>query len=85
MRLNTPTTRQTAYDRERTQTHQPVTIAGVLVILGGIAVALLVLFLAYLPAGAPNRGSTSTSAEVDPADTVGPKATPKPGVDPDGR
>jgi hypothetical protein len=36
-------------------------------------------------AGAPNSGSTSTSAEVNAADTVGPKAAPNPGVDPDGR
>jgi hypothetical protein len=87
MRLETPNAKQDAYDRERTLTkrHERASVAGTLVVFGAIALSLFVWYFAYLPAGAPNSGSTSTSAEVDPADTVGPKAAPKPGVDPDGR
>jgi hypothetical protein len=87
MRLATPNTKQSSYDLERTLTkrHERATIAGALVVLGAIALSLLVWYFAYLPAGAPNSGSTSTSAEVNAADTVGPKAAPNPGVDPDGR
>ena len=80
MRLDSPNTNQSAYDRERTleHRHRRTTTAGILVVLGAVVASLLVWYLAYLPASAPNSGSTSTSAEVDPADTVGPKLSPKP-------
>ena len=80
MRLDTPNTKQSAYDRERTVTeqHQRATTIGVLVVLAAVAVSLLVWLFAYLPASAPNSGSTSTSAVVDPGDTVGPNTTAKP-------
>ena len=76
MRLDTPNTKQRAYERERTlgERHQRATTAGILVVLGAVAASLLVWYLAYLP----NSGSTSTSAEVNPADTVGAKDTAKP-------
>ena len=80
MRRNTSNPNQSGYDRERTldQRHQRGTIAGVLFVFGAIAASLLVWYFAQLPTSRPNSGSTSTSAEVDPADTVGPKMTPKP-------
>ena len=80
MRLATPNTKQRAYERERTlgERHQRATTAGILVVLGAVAASLLVWYLAYLPTSAPNSGSTSTSAEVNPADTVGAKDTAKP-------
>jgi hypothetical protein len=85
MRPDGPNTRQSAYDSERTRAHQRATIAGALIVLAAIAVALLVFYMAYLPSGAPDSGSTSTSAEVAPVDAVGPSPASKPGIDADGR
>jgi hypothetical protein len=72
MRLDTPNSKQSAYDRERTATvqHQRATTVGVLVVLAAVVASLLVWFFAYLPARAPNSGSTSTSAVVDPGDSI---------------
>ena len=80
MRLNTPNSKQSDYDRERTldQRHKRGTIAGTLVVIGAVAASLLVWYFANLPTSQPNSGSTSTSAEVDPADTVGSKMTARP-------
>ena len=80
MRLDTPNMKQGSYDRERTleQQHQRATTAGILVVLAAVIASLLIWYFAYQPTGAPNSGSTSTSAVVDPGDTVGPNATPKP-------
>ena len=68
MRLNTPNSKQSVYDRERTATeqHQRASTVGVLVVLAAVVASLLVWFFTYLPASAPNSSSTSTSAVVDP-------------------
>jgi len=68
MRLDTPNSKRSAYDRELTATeqHQRATQVGVLVVLAAVVVSLLVWVFTYLPANAPNSGSTSTSAVVDP-------------------
>ena len=85
MRLESPNTKQTAYDKQRTLNDPPSTKPGIFIVFGAVALSLLVWYLAYLPAGAPNSGSTSTLAEVGPAGTVGARAARKPGLDPDGR
>ena len=58
-------------------------IGGAFVVFAGIALALAIFYLASSPSS-PNRGSTSTSAEVDPGATVAPEG-PKSGVDADGK
>jgi hypothetical protein len=99
MRLDTPNQRQSEFDRQRTLNprqsseeieqaaarHHKTTITGTVVVLVAIALALAIFFIAFLPSGVPNSGSSSTSAEVDPAATVQPKHTPAPGINPDGR
>jgi hypothetical protein len=45
----------------------------------------MLFYLAFIPAGAPNSGSTSTSGEVDPPASVQQKDTPAPGTTPAGR
>ena len=66
MRLDTPNSKQSAHDRERTamEQHQRATTVGVLVVPAAAVASMLVWFFTYLPASAPN--STSTSAVVDP-------------------
>jgi hypothetical protein len=59
-------------------------LAGVGVVAAVVALAIGLYLWGLAPEGAPNSGSTSTSADVDPASTVAPEG-PKPGIDPDGR
>ncbi len=61
-----------------------LSLAGVGVIVGAIALSLLLFVWASAPGQLPNSGSTSTSGEVDPSSTVAPEG-PKPGIDPDGK
>ena len=80
MNPNTTNSKQSDNDLERTldRRHKRGTMAGTLVVVGAVAASLLVWYFASLPASQPNSGSTSTSAEVDPAATVGPQTPPKP-------
>jgi hypothetical protein len=61
-----------------------ISLAGIGVIVGAIALSLLIFVWASTRGELPNSGSTSTSGEVDPASTVAPEG-PKPGIDPDGK
>jgi hypothetical protein len=72
MRLNTPNSKQSVYDRERTAEvqHQRATTVGVLVVLAAVVASLLVWFFEYLPDRAPNSSSTSTSAVVGLGDGI---------------
>jgi hypothetical protein len=59
-------------------------LAGVAVLAAIVAFAIGLFLWGLAPEGSPNSGSTSTSADVDPATTVAPKDR-KPGIDWDGR
>jgi hypothetical protein len=87
MRLDQPEKRQSEYARQRTApgTAPGRSNTGMLVVIASVVIALALAYLASLPSGAPNSGSTSTSAEVDPAASVQSKDTPAPGINPDGR
>jgi hypothetical protein len=82
MRLNPNSRRQSEYDRQRTGPNPVRSNTGILLVLGAIVLALALFYLAYMPAGAPNSGSTSTSTAPAADNSV--KSTPAPGVAPDG-
>jgi hypothetical protein len=83
---NTPNHRRSSEDLEQSAArHKSATITGTAIVLVAVGLALMIFFFAYLPTSAPNSGSTSTSAEVDPAASVQTKDTPAPGINRDGR
>ena len=86
MRLDTPNKRQSEYDRQRTAP-KPISSRsnlGMLVVIAAVILALTLFYLASLPSGAPNSGSTSTSTAPAADNSVQSVPTPAPGVDPDG-
>jgi hypothetical protein len=74
----------TFYTWRRHRRGAGLSLAGIGVIVGAIALSLVIFFWASTREELPNSGSTSTSSEVDPESTVAPEG-PKPGIDPDGK